>query len=381
MTFQELTLEYQVPGALDGETINAPFVPGSDVDDPDQVRVFTPGALGILDLTGEANAVGGQYGNRYPIWFFLTNYTANQGDVLATVARRADPTDPSSPLVDELPYLVQPAPTTTNIYSRRILSVPQGFFLRVRTLSRADPNFPTVLRLGVFAPVTQTQEVLIRRAICCTFDIPDQQFPFPDESCDPPLIQGFDPSGQVLSGPNEAFAIQINGGNLQADDLVEIIRDGDNLTLQALSTAFEPGTLTAEFNSNQFFDDPTGDYTIRVTRADDSTCFGEATGYSISIGVIECLSFTPPTPFFTPGAVNVPFSLNLSGNTDPGDVLEAVTALNGTPVPIFNVSFQPTSVTGTVSLVPPASENAIVFRYLRAGCPDAEVFAPIQGGV
>lgn len=378
MSLQELTLEYQVPGNLDGETINAPFVPGSDVDDPDQIHVFTPGALGILDLTGASNAVGGQFGNRYPMWLWLTNYTANPGDVLASIARREDPTDGNSPLIDEIPYLFQPAAGATTIYTRRIVFVPQGYFLRLRTLSRDNPAFPTVLRLGVFTPATQLEEVLIRRAICCTFEIDDQVFPLPDTDCDPPVIQDFTPNVQVISAPDETFAIFLTGSNLQPSDVVSIIRDSDQLQVFATSVSTFDEGIVAEFNANQFVDDPSGTYTIRVSRAADVTCSGEAQGYQISQELAQCVDITGASVIELPAIqVDQPVTLQLDGSTELGDAVTANSQSGGLPVGLSNILFGPTSVSFTVDQVPPVFENAVVFRYSRAGCPDAEFIIPI----
>jgi hypothetical protein len=178
MGYQTLTLEYRVAGNLDGETLAEPFAPVS-VDDSEQIFKFTPAALGLIDLTGYGFT--SQRANRFVHWFHLINFTGAAGDVNASVARFVDPLDQSSGIVDVEELVVQTDPTTSIRYSRKIFCVPQGYLLRLRTTGRAVLTDDTIVRMGVYVPESQEEDVLIRRARCCTENIPDQEFTIGDQ--------------------------------------------------------------------------------------------------------------------------------------------------------------------------------------------------------
>ncbi len=280
MSLQTFTLEYRVPGALDGDTVSEAFEPGS-VTDPEQIFSFSPAQLGLVDLTFQGQR--SPRANRYAHWFFLSNYVADVGDVVASVARLQDPTDPSSPVIDVQPLIVQAAAADNIIYSRKCFFIPQGYLLRLRTNGRADESQPTLVRIGVYPPETQLEEVLIRRAKCCTQGIPDQTF----ETCIPPNLISFTPGLVNLTGdPEQSFNLDITGENFTSGVRVALTRvdPDDGFTVEASNVIFEnESTIQAEFIANDFGASLTGTWTVSVFAATDPSCSGSLGGFQTQL--------------------------------------------------------------------------------------------------
>jgi len=323
MSLQTLTLEYRVPGALDGETLSSAFPAGSSVPDPEQIFEFAPSALGLIDLTGEG--VLSPPGNRYVHWFYLVNYTAALNDVVASVARLSNPSDESSPIVDVKSLELQAVDGANVLYSRKCFFIPQGYLLRLRTSGRASLAEDTFVRVGVYSPTTQLEEILIRRAKCCTLNIPTNEFPLDGLPCDPPTVDSFEPTVVILNTPGETFDIDLTGSGFRLGDTSRIVRidPADSLTLESSSVTFNSAeSIQATFDSTGFAEDPAGRYRIDVVREDDPTCFGSIEALEIRVG-FACPNIVSLTPgIFTQGTGVQPSTLTLDIAALPIDSIE-----------------------------------------------------------
>lgn len=216
MGYQTLTLEYRVAGNLDGETLAEPFAPVS-VEDSEQIFNFNPAALGLIDLTGYGFT--SQRANRFVHWIHLVNFTADVGDVNVAVARFRDPLDQSSEILDVEDFMVQTNPATNIRYSKRIICVPQGYLLRLRTNGRALLTDDTIVRMGVYVPETQEEDVLIRRARCCTAGFTDGEFELPGDEPTCPLQGAIDPDIFGIGNGLQNAQVTINTIALGTDTL------------------------------------------------------------------------------------------------------------------------------------------------------------------
>ena len=275
MSYQTYTLEYRVPGALDGSTLSEAFEAGS-VLDPEQLHIFEPAQLGLIDLTFQGQR--SPRANRYAHWFYLYNYSGALNDVLASVARYEDPADPSIPIVEVRDLVIQIDPLQSIVYSRQCFFIPQGYLLRLRTAGRADESQDTVVRIGVFPPETQQEEILIRRAKCCLSGIPDQRF----EICDPPVLTSFSPPVEIINNPTETFTVTIVGTGFTDTDNVTLTRTDpdDGAVVAAQSVSINPdGDLEAQFSAEDITVTFNSTWTISVFRANDPTCSDSLPGF------------------------------------------------------------------------------------------------------
>lgn len=179
MTLQTISVEYRVPGALDGLTPAPEFsldpgAPNHIAPDEDNIYVVNvEDNLGLIDPT----FLGGiAYADRFIKWVVIYSEALPVGDENIRVVTRDEDGNlviVSSTVTPNGRYagpITVPA-VTNGLYLKRCLMVPQGGLLQVRNMV-GSPGSPVVVRLGIWRPNSLDALAQIRKACCCRDDAP-----------------------------------------------------------------------------------------------------------------------------------------------------------------------------------------------------------------
>jgi hypothetical protein len=185
MSVQTMTVEYEVPGLVDGVSPAPPFSydPKSDLyKKPDaegivrfsaaEMIAFNGGNLGLFDPDF---GVGGTFADRF---LHLVEVRTAGGGVAAAISV-VDARDPALPGQEDI---LAPSPEA-NFYSDDCIFVPQGSGLAFAGFN-PTPSQPVVIRISVVAWGSIEDYALLLRQCCCE-ELGDTP---PSEDCCPPQV-------------------------------------------------------------------------------------------------------------------------------------------------------------------------------------------------
>ncbi len=182
---QTYTVEFQVPGSLDGVTLSPAIQAPAKNDDPQQIfRPLVLDNLGLIDPDYVVSALGpdkqGTRGNRWISVFWL-----EAADVGAAGARLevVDAVDDTVVIQEDIANLAG----LTTFYRRKGILVPQGSMLRISGF----PVAATPHKVRITIQYLSLQDLLLAQKVLCECDpLTESQFDAYFNSAPPPVIGG-----------------------------------------------------------------------------------------------------------------------------------------------------------------------------------------------
>lgn len=161
---QTYTIEYTVPGSLDGSTLGPAITAPSKQSDPQQLyRPPVPDNLGLIDVDYVVSATGsdrvGTRGNRFIPWIWIESPVA--GTIGGSKLEVVDAVDGSVSVQEEIADLSG----LTTFYKKDGILMPQGSLLRISGFTNPGPETIKV-RLHV-QYLTDAGLLLVQRLLCC----------------------------------------------------------------------------------------------------------------------------------------------------------------------------------------------------------------------
>lgn len=171
-------LEYLVRELCDGVTpapqfqIEGQIPSDGPFPDSEQIYTFEVDRLGLIDLSlsgilppALAERPSG-LGQRYVVDFWARHLLLGSQNPLFKANDVVNEGYVNLQALETIPV------ASTQFYSRKGYTMPQGTVLRVQDMAPNVPGRPLLLRLGIIVPPTIREDALMREALCCTQDIP-----------------------------------------------------------------------------------------------------------------------------------------------------------------------------------------------------------------